>query len=150
MSKRITKPDVIKKLEELGIEHDPKANLQTLKALIPEDQNIGGAGDASDDDVDIDGIDVADPEILKPVELPLVIKPSKGRSWENDEQAEYARYLNAYAYKNPKKWRKKKKALLDRLVAIGKDPELLSLYRGGDGAGVSYVDHRISLPEGDE
>lgn len=81
---------------------------------------------------DLDGITVGNPEALRPKELPLVITPDNG-SWKNDAQAEYAAYLNAYAYKNAKKWEKKKAALLKRLVEIGNDPEAIVKYRGNVG-----------------
>ena len=134
-------------LKELGIAFDPKADLPTLKALVPEGTDLGAA---TADPADIDGIDVGDPEELQPVALPLVVKPSKGREWENEEQAEYAGYLNAYAYKNKKKWAKKKPVLLARLVEIGKNPELLGLYKGGEDAGIKYVDHRLGAPVEEE
>jgi hypothetical protein len=75
-------------------------------------------------------VEVNDPEVLKPVELPLVIKPADGAEWQNEAQAEYARYLNAYAYKNPKKFATKKVVLIARLKEIGADPSKLHVYKG--------------------
>lgn len=68
---------------------------------------------------------VGDPEELRPRELPLVVKPAEGKEWANPEQAEFAKTLNGYAYKNPTKWKAKKAKLLEQLVAIGNDPSLL-------------------------
>lgn len=72
-----------------------------------------------------DDFTVEDPELLRPKELPLVIKPTKGE-WENEEQAEFAKVLNGYAYRNPVKWKKKKALLLAQLRELGacEDPEL--------------------------
>lgn len=77
------------------------------------------------------GIIVGDPQELRPVELPLVVKPESG-SWENEAQEEYARTLNGYAYKNPAKWEQKKDTLIAQLAEIGKDPSKIVLYRGND------------------
>lgn len=65
---------------------------------------------------------VEDPQLLRPAELPLVVKPGKGQEWSNPEQAAYAKVLNGYAYKNPLKWKVKKEVLLKKLVEIGQDP----------------------------
>lgn len=77
-----------------------------------------------------EGLEVGDPVLLRPVSLPLVVKPAKGTDWKNDEQRQYAGYLNGYAYKNPKKWAKKRAVLLKRLVEIGNDPDALYIYTG--------------------
>ncbi len=73
---------------------------------------------------------VGDPEVLRPVELPLVVKLEDGQDWANEAQAEYAKTLNGYAYKNPTKWAKKKDELIARLTEIGEDPSKLNLYKG--------------------
>lgn len=86
------------------------ARIKTEKSVSAEDLIIG------------------EPEELRPVELPLVVKLPDGKEWENTEQAAYAKTLNGYAYKNPKKWAAKKEALLARLVEIGKDPSLYRVY----------------------
>lgn len=96
-------------------------------ADIPQDHGV--TAPISEDA--LGGITVDEPEIYKPRELPLLIKPPKG-GWENDAQAEYARHLSAYAYKNKVKWDKKKKYLLARLVEIGEDAEAIVKYRGND------------------
>lgn len=57
---------------------------------------------------------VNDPEILRPVELPLVVQLPEGAS---KAQIEFAKTLNAYAYKNPKKWKEKKD---DKVLPSGK------------------------------
>jgi len=75
------------------------------------------------------GIEVGDPQILRPKELPLVVTPTSGK-WENDAQAEYAATLNAYAYKNPEKWAIKKDVLVAQLTEIGKNPKTIEKFRG--------------------
>lgn len=81
--------------------------------------------------------EIADPQELRPRVLPLVIKPTGGE-WKNDKQAEYARYLNAYAYKNPAKWEAKKQVLLKRLSEIGLNPQAIVKYRSNDD-GLKFV-----------
>jgi len=76
--------------------------------------------------------EVAEPHIVKPQDLPLVVKPAAGKEWANDEQAEYARTVNGYAYKNPKKWGKKKAKLLNNLKRLANEPELINVFRGAD------------------
>lgn len=75
-------------------------------------------------------IEVGDPEELRPVELPLVIKPAKGSQWANAEQAEYAAILNGYAYKNTRKFKVKKAKLIEQLVEIGKNPSKFYQLKG--------------------
>jgi hypothetical protein len=74
---------------------------------------------------------VAEPQIVKPQDLPLVVTPPK-EGWANDAQAEFARTVNAYAYKNPKKWDKKKDELLGQLEALATDPGLINAIRGAE------------------
>jgi len=74
------------------------------------------------------GFQVSDPEVLRPVELPLVVKPAKGNDWANEEQASYARIINSYAYQNPAKFATKKASLLAKLKEIGDDPSALEKY----------------------
>lgn len=114
----MTKPKIIAKLNDLGIKHDASLSAKELEALLPK---------APEDELEID---VEDPEILRPRELPLVVKPSNGKEWLNEAQAEYARTLNGYAYKNQKKWAKKKTTLLKQLQELGKDPSRLAFYKG--------------------
>ena len=77
----------------------------------------------------VGGVLVGDPEILRPKTLPLVIKPESGE-WENDEQAQFAKTLNGYAYKNSKSWKKKKNVLVKQLIEIGKNPDLFYVLSG--------------------
>lgn len=132
----MTKDELKDKLTELEIPFDADADVKTLKKLLKEHEDAeGGDEDETEDedvDTDAEGIVVGDPQVLRPVELPLVITPAKGKDWKNPEQAEYAAYLNAYAYRNTAKWDTKKKVLLKRLVEIGNDPSKLNLYRGGE------------------
>lgn len=74
---------------------------------------------------------VEDPTELRPKELPLVVKPTNG-DWKNEAQAEYARTLNAYAYKNPEKWQEKKAELLKQLSNLGANPADITKLRGND------------------
>lgn len=133
----MTKDEIKDALTEAGIEFDPTASKSELEALLPE------GAPAKGDTETIGDIEVGDPQLLRPVELPLVIKPANGGDWKNAEQAEYATYLNAYAYKNPKKWNEKRKdrtvegkiikGLITKLAEIGEDPSKLALYRSNDG-----------------
>lgn len=92
----------------------------------------------------IGGIEVGNPQLLRPVELPLVVKPEDGGEWKNEAQAEYAKIVNAYAYKNKRKWSEnqrdskgkeipnssKKVTLVARLIEIGENPAAIAKYRG--------------------
>lgn len=104
------------------------------------------------------GIEVGNPQELRPTELPLVIKPTSGK-WENDAQAEFAAVLNGYAYKNPAKWAIKKDdttvtfangttkvvpGLISQLAALGKNPSLIMKLRGGENDNLSYKDKNIT------
>lgn len=80
-------------------------------------------------EVAVNNIIVEDPLILRPKELPLVIKPENG-SWANDAQAEFAAVLNGYAYKNTEKWNKKKPVLLAQLASLAENPEKIFALKG--------------------
>ncbi len=95
-------------------------------------------------EVDTSDIDVSDPEEIVPEKLPFIVKP-KGGKWKNKEQEEYAKILNAYAYKNRKKWKanridpvtkkeipnsSKKDVMLKNLAMIGENPEFFKEYTG--------------------
>lgn len=89
-------------------------------------------------------IEVGEPLELKPKELPLVVKP-KGGDWANEAQAEFARTLNGYAYRNPEKWDAKKEKLLKQLETLGKDPSQYQAITGtvlGD-TSLSYTNKLI-------
>ncbi len=92
----------------------------------------------------IGDIEVGNPLVLRPVELPLVIKPADGGEWANEAQAEYAKYLNAYAYKNPTKWQVKKATLIAKLANLAKKPQDLAVYQGGGQGNLSYNNKLIS------
>jgi len=93
---------------------------------------------------------VSDPVVFKKQELPLVVTPADGK-WKNPQQEEYAKTVNAYAYKNPEKWANnrvgsdgkeipessKKAVLLKRLKEIGDNPSLLNVYNGGGNGNIS-------------
>lgn len=89
---------------------------------------------------------VLEPEDVRPKELPLLITPANG-TWVNKEQEEYAKTINAYAYKNPTKWAQnmidprtgqeipnssKKDVCLKQLSDLGKNPSLIGKIRGND------------------
>lgn len=93
-------------------------------------------------------IEVADPEILRPRELPLVVKPANGKEWKNEAQAEYARTLNGYAYANPKKWAVKKDVLLKRLVELGDEPGQIVLYRGNMEPSAKNLEYKNNILQG--
>lgn len=65
-------------------------------------------------------IEVGDPQLLRPTELPLVVKLPEGAS---KAQIEYAKKLNSYAYQNPTKWAKKKDKLIENLKALKDAPD---------------------------
>ena len=85
---------------------------------------------------------VGDPQELRPVELPLVVKPVDGK-WANEAQEKFARTLNGYAYKNPKKWKIKKDILISQLKDLEKNPENLSVLQGGDNPNLSFKNRLI-------
>lgn len=76
--------------------------------------------------------EVNEPLIIKPQDLPLVLTPGAGKEWANEEQAEYAKTLNGYAYKNPKKWASKKGKLLKSLTRLATDPSHINFLRGAE------------------
>lgn len=95
-------------------------------------------------DTSVAGIEVGDPLLLRPVELPLVVKPSDGGEWGNEAQAQYAKILNGYAYKNPEKWRRKKAKLVKNLSDLAENPDLLGALIGGGQGNLSYNNKLIS------
>lgn len=66
------------------------------------------------------GIKVANPLELRPVELPLVVTLPEDAS---KAQIAYVKYLNSYAYQNPTKWEQKKEALLKKLASLKNAPD---------------------------
>lgn len=160
-----TKAEIIEKLTTAGITHDASATKADLEALLPEDQNVGDGSETIGDIV------VGNPQLLRPVELPLVVKP-KGDidpadplgGWKNKAQARFAATVNAYAYKNPAKFELKKldrtdtdgqgrtrviKGLISILAEIGKNPAAIQKYEGNDG-GLSFSDKRIQAAAKEE
>lgn len=87
--------------------------------------------------------DVSDPQVVKPQDLPLVVTPKKGKEWANDEQAEYARTLNGYAYKNPEKWQAKKENLLANLARLETEPGHINVLRGAKDVGSFSVKNKL-------
>lgn len=84
---------------------------------------------------DSDEIIVKDPEVLRPKELPLVITLPESAS---EAQVEFAKVLNAYAYKNPSKWAIKKDALIAKLKELKNAPV------EKDNSGISYSNKLLS------
>lgn len=94
-------------------------------------ESVGAVASVPEETVETtDEFDVKDPEVFRPIELPLVITPKKGQDWKNPEQAAYAKTLNAYAYKNPTKWATRKEVELKRLAEIGNNPSKYQVYAG--------------------
>lgn len=92
------------------------------------------------------GFEVGNPTELVPVERPLVIKPGKGKEWANEAQAEFARVLNGYAYKNAAKWEKKKGVLLKQLADLEKNPEAINTLNGNrDLLNVEFKNTAVTL-----
>lgn len=120
------KNDLQTELTKLNIAFDPSATNAELEALIPADSAVLKE---PEDVINTSNLVVGDPQILRPTELPLVIKPPVGQDWLNPEQAEYAKILNAAAYAN-KNWPKVKDVEIARLVEIGTDPEKFYGYTG--------------------
>lgn len=71
-------------------------------------------------DNDDQGIEVGDPMLLRPVELPLVVKLPEGAS---KAQVAYAAILNSYAYQNPTKWELKKGKMIQKLKDLKFAPD---------------------------
>jgi len=61
------------------------------------------------------GIEIGDPEILKPKTLPLVVKLPADASLA---QVLYSKILNSYAYQDTRKWKQKKDNLIKRLEML--------------------------------
>jgi hypothetical protein len=133
-----TKTEIQDELKALGVDFDPTANKETLEALLETHKNPAGAASATPKAgalpaaaADNDEVEVGDPMSLRPVDLPLVVKP-KGKvdaadplgGWKNEEQAKFAATLNAHAYQFPRSWAAKKDKLVSQLVEIGNNPEL--------------------------
>lgn len=141
-------------LKAAGVEFDPAANKETLEALL-ESHNapkpppvppaappappappvapvapVAPAAPAAPSHADQTEVEVGDPLSLKPVDLPLVVKPKEGQSWKNEEQARFAATLNAHAYQFPESWAKKKDKLVAQLIEIGTNPSLFYVLAG--------------------
>ena len=150
MSKKLTKKAVTARLDELELEYDAELSVEELAALLPEGDPLKPVEDLEESEegtVMIDGIEVGNPQVLRPKELPLVIKEPKD-GWKNPQQAEYAAILNGYAYKNEAKWPKKRAALVKNLVAIGENPGLLSVLKGEVDASASNLAFRNHITQG--
>lgn len=136
------KNDVIAELAKLGIAFDVNAKLADLEALLPEGDAV--KNEPEDPEVDGNGFVVTDPEVARPKILPLIIDLPKGESWKNDEQAAYAKVLNAAAYCRPEAWSRlqqdqngkdipnsaPKHVELKRLSEIGENPSKYYQYTG--------------------
>lgn len=134
------------KLSALGIPFDSSKKKEELEVLLPADQVTQDAPApvvvAVPDAESHDGIEVSDPLIMRPVDLPLVVKPTGG-SWKNDAQAKFAATINAYAYRNPAKWEAKKDRLVAKLSELATNPGLLVRLEGGLDSNLTYKDKRF-------
>lgn len=74
-----------------------------------------------------DEIEVGDPQVLRPKELPLVVKLPASAS---KAQIKFAKVLNAYAYKNPEKWAVKKESLIAELKDLKNAPDPIEVEGG--------------------
>lgn len=149
-------------LNEKGIVFDPNASDETLAALVEANTSPTGAPKAGateptapaakegkDGKTTVGGVKVGKPEpIIK--KLPLVIEPANG-TWNNPSAEEFAKRLNEYAYRNPKKWEKKQAKLVATLNELNDlEPEAavekLNALKGqsDQGGKVSYGDQRIA------
>lgn len=63
---------------------------------------------------------VADPQVLRPSVLPLVVTLPEGAS---KAQIAYSKILNSYAYQNPEKWATKKDVLIQTLKDLKNAPD---------------------------
>ena len=127
----------------MPIKKDIEAKLDAVQAeVIDVDTTVP----ETPSEVTVGDMIVSDPDIMRPRVLPLIVKPKDGK-WKNKQQEEYAKIVNAYAYKNPEKWKmvvatdgkfanmSKKDILLARLAEIGANPRMFNVYSPqGDGA----------------
>lgn len=170
----MTKKDDLKaELTKLGISFDEGASAKELEALLPADDAVlAEPEDASTEDekntafvastisnatnlpsgkVDApaadshDDIEVGDPQLLRPAELPLVIKPANNGTWKNDEQASYAATLNAAAYSYPERWKEVKDVEIARLKEIGINPDRFYFYTGTQKGATGVVSYKNKL-----
>lgn len=167
------KDDLKAELTKLGIAFDEGMKVAELEALLPaSDTTLQEADDASTaenvafstakivhaDNLPSgisnapaadshDDIEVGDPQLLRPAELPLVIKPANGGDWKNDEQAAYAATLNAAAYSFPQRWAEVKDVEIARLKEIGTNPDRYYFYTGTQKGATGVVSYKNKLTE---
>lgn len=157
------KDDLKAELTKLGIAFDENATNKELEALLPAgdpilnepedlteahtvDTGLPSAKQTAPVAESDDDIEVGDPQLLRPSELPLVIKPAQGGEWKNEEQAMYAATLNAAAYSFPDRWNEVKDVEIARLKEIGTNPDRFYFYTGtqkGASGTVSYKNKLI-------
>ncbi|MDE2103083.1 MAG: hypothetical protein KGL39_37910 [Patescibacteria group bacterium] len=125
------KDDVKAELTKLGIQFDDSMSLKDLTALLPVGNTVASEPD-DESNVSPDEIQVGDPQLLRPIELPLVITPPAnwGGQWKNKEQGQYASTLNVAAYAFPGNWKRVKDVEIARLKEIGENPEKYYEYTG--------------------
>lgn len=93
-------------------EIEPTPELKPQETITIEEEPVKNS--MQDEDYG-DGITVGDPLANRPIELPLVVKLPESAS---PAQKAFANTLNAYAYQNPKKWERKKDALIAKLKSL--------------------------------
>lgn len=165
------KDDLKAELTKLGIAFDEDATAKELEDLLPADDAVleepedastaantefvaktmpnatnlpsgkvgAPAADSHDD------IEVGDPQLLRPADLPLVVKPANGGTWKNDEQAAYATTLNAAAYSFPQRWAEVKDVEIARLKEIGTNPDRFYFYTGTQKGATGVVSYKNKL-----
>lgn len=78
-------------------------------------ENVGAESVEAEQD-----IQVGDPQVLRPKELPLVVVLPENAS---KAQIKYAEILNSYAYQNTAKWAVKKEGLIQKLRDLKNAPD---------------------------
>lgn len=138
----MTKKELNDELDKLGVDHDANATNEVLEALLeshtptlppsPADPVAPGAAPAPVPATPASAsseVEVTEPLILRPVDLPLVVKPGAGIVW-NAEQQKFAKTLNGFAYSKPDLWKVRRDRLIAQLIQIGKEPALYYVLSG--------------------
>lgn len=103
--------DATEEMEVQAPELKPQETIEIEEEAVVESKGEEDSGD---------GITVGDPMLLRPVELPLVVKLPPGAS---KAQIEFVKTLNGYAYQNPTKFAAKKDALIAKLKSLKNAPD---------------------------
>lgn len=151
------KDAIAAQLNEKKVAYNPKSSLAEMQELldahtIPADRHVPKMGSVVPAE-EQEGVEVGDPEELQPKTLPLVVTPKGGAKddecggWNNASAFSFSKVINAYAYKNKKKWKKKKNTLIAQLVELNgmsaEDAAEKLAALGGAVQGVSFTDKRL-------